>query len=103
MGIAPQQLLAWFGPAISQRAFEVGAEVRAAFVAHNAQASEAFLPGADGKWMADIYLLARQRLHAMGVPRTYGGELCTYGDAERFFSYRRDGVTGRMGTFIWLE
>lgn len=103
MGIAPQQLLAWFGPAISQRAFEVGAEVRAAFVAHNAQASEAFLPGADGKWMADIYLLARQRLHAMGVPRTYGGELCTHGDAERFFSYRRDGVTGRMGTFIWLE
>jgi YfiH family protein len=103
MGVAPQNLLAWLGPAISQRAFEVGEEVRDLFVAQDAQASEAFLPGTKGKWMADIYLLAHQRLHALGVSRVYGGEHCTYSDSARFYSYRRDGVTGRMGTFIWLE
>jgi YfiH family protein len=103
MGIAPQKLLAWLGPAISQRAFEVGEEVRDLFVAQNAQASEAFLPGVNGKWMADINLLAHQRLHALGISRVYGGEHCTYSDSARFFSYRRNGVTGRMGTFIWLE
>ena len=103
MNIRPQKLLAWLGPAISQRAFEVGAEVREMFVSQHAQASEAFLPGANGKWMADIYLLAHQRLHALGVSRIYGGDYCTYSDSSRFFSYRRDGVTGRMGTFIWME
>jgi YfiH family protein len=103
MNIAPQKLLAWLGPAISQRAFEVGEEVRDFFVAQEAQASEAFLPGAEGKWMADIYLLAHQRLHALGVSRVYGGEYCTFSDPAQFFSYRRDNVTGRMGTFIWLE
>lgn len=103
MGVAPHKLMAWFGPAISQRAFEVGEEVRAVFVAQDAQAGEAFVPGADGKWMADIYLLAQQRLNALGVTRIYGGEHCTYNDPARFFSYRRDGVTGRMGAFIWLE
>lgn len=103
MGVEPHKLLVWFGPAISQRAFEIGEEVRATFIAHHAQAAEAFLPAADGKWLADIYLLARQRLHAMGVTRIYGGEHCSYNEPESFFSYRRDGVTGRMGTFIWLE
>jgi YfiH family protein len=103
MEIAPQKLMAWFGPAISQRAFEVGAEVRATFMAHDPQAEAAFLPGMQDKWMADIYLLARQRLHAVGVARVYGGEHCTYSDPAHFFSYRRDGVTGRMGSFIWLE
>ena len=103
MDIAPQKLLAWLGPAISQRAFEVGEEVRKVFVAQHAQAIEAFLPGENGKGMADIYLLAHQRLHALGVTRVYGGEHCTHGDSARFFSYRRDGATGRMGTFIWLE
>lgn len=103
MGVAPHMLMAWFGPAISQRAFEVGEEVRAEFIAHHAQAAEAFLPGVGGKWLADIYLLARQRLNALGVTRVYGGECCTYSDPARFYSYRRDGVTGRMGTFIWLE
>ncbi len=103
MGVAPHKLMAWFGPAISQRAFEVGEEVRAEFIAHHAQAAEAFLHGTEGKWLADIYLLARQRLHALGVSRVYGGEHCTYNDPARFFSYRRDGMTGRMGTFIWLE
>lgn len=103
MGVAPQQLIAWFGPAISQRAFEVGSEVRDTFVAQNVHAAEAFQQGNDGKWMADIYLLARLRLQTLGVSKIYGGELCTYSDAARFYSYRRDGVTGRMGTFIWLE
>lgn len=103
MNIAPHKLLAWLGPAISQRAFEVGEDVREAFVAQHAQACEAFIPGANGKWMADIYLLAQQRLHALGISRVYGGEHCTYSDPAHFFSYRRDGVTGRMGTFIWLE
>lgn len=103
MGVAPQKLMAWFGPAISQRAFEVGEEVRAEFIARDAQAAQAFLPGVGGKWLADIYLLARQRLHALGVSRIYGGEYCTYNDPARFFSYRRNGVTGRMGSFIWLE
>jgi len=106
MGVAPSRLLAWLGPAISQRAFEVGEEVRATFIAHDAQAVEAFVPAPHasetGKYHADIYLLARQRLHALGVQHVYGGEHCTYSDPERYFSYRRDGVTGRVGSFIWL-
>lgn len=114
MGVEPHKLMAWLGPAIGQRAFEVGAEVRAAFTAQDAQAADAFTHcpspaggrggGGEGeKYHADIYLLARQRLHALGVGRVHGGEHCTYSDPSRFFSYRRDGVTGRMGTFIWLQ
>jgi copper oxidase (laccase) domain-containing protein len=61
------------------------------------------VPHAEGKWLADIYLLARQRLERMGVGQIYGGNFCTYTDAERFYSYRRDGVTGRMASLIWLE
>ncbi|BCK87272.1 polyphenol oxidase [Sideroxyarcus emersonii] len=103
MEVAPQKLLAWFGPAIGQEAFEVGAEVRAAFVGHQAQAAEAFIAhGNDGKYHADIYLLARQRLHMLGIERIHGGNYCTFHQRDKFFSYRRDGVTGRMGTFIWL-
>jgi len=107
MAVPPTTLMAWLGPAISVQAFEVGEEVRAAFVNPNVigsmQAEAAFVPGAAGKWQADIYQLARLRLHALGIPQIYGGNFCTYTDAARFFSYRRDGVTGRMGTFIWLE
>jgi len=103
MDVTPHKLMAWLGPAISQCAFEVGEEVREIFVAQNAQASEAFIQGANGKWMADIYHLARLRLQALGVKHVYGGEHCTHSDSARFFSYRRDGVTGRMGSFIWLE
>lgn len=103
MKTAPDTLMAWLGPAISQAAFEVGDEVRTAFVARQAQAAAAFSPGASGKWYADIYQLARLRLEALGITRIYGGGLCTYTDSTRFFSYRRDGVTGRMGTFIWME
>ncbi len=102
MGAAPDRLMAWFGPAIGPEAFEVGAEVREAFMAHDARAAEAFRPHGEGKYLADIYALARQRLEALGVSRISGGTLCTYHQKDKFFSYRRDGVTGRMGTFIWL-
>ncbi|MBU0689672.1 MAG: peptidoglycan editing factor PgeF [Gammaproteobacteria bacterium] len=103
MGVAPHKLMAWLGPAIGQAAFEVGEEVREAFISQHAQAKEAFIArGQQGKYHADIYLLARQRLHALGVDRVYGGDYCTYHQEVAFFSYRRDGVTGRMGTFIWL-
>jgi purine-nucleoside/S-methyl-5'-thioadenosine phosphorylase / adenosine deaminase len=103
MGVAPQRLLAWLGPTIGREAFEVGGEVRTAFMAQDAKAAEAFTPHGDqGKYHADIYLLARQRLSALGVDRIYGENFCTYHQQDKFFSYRRDGVTGRMGTFIWL-
>lgn len=102
MNVPPQSLMAWLGPAIGPQAFEVGEEVRAAFVGLQPEATAAFTPGVSEKWLADIYQLARLRLHAQGVTRIYGGGLCTYTDQQRFFSYRRDGATGRMGTFIWM-
>lgn len=105
MGVAPHSLMAWLGPAISQQAFEVGDEVRAAFIAAQPQAASAFTPSpllGKGEWLADIYALARLRLDALGTTQIYGGGCCTYRERERFFSYRRDGATGRMGAFIWL-
>jgi len=104
MKAPPAAMMAWLGPAIGPQAFEVGEEVRAAFIAKQPEAVAAFIssPAGNGKWLADIYALARLRLNALGIERTFGGGLCTYTDRERFFSYRRDGVTGRMGTFIWL-
>ena len=103
MEVAPQNLMAWLGPAISQEFFEVGDEVRAAFVAVQPQAASAFVCGKPGKWFADIYALARLRLHRLGVTQIYGGGCCTYRERDKYFSYRREAVTGRMGTFIWLE
>jgi YfiH family protein len=98
------QLLAWLGPAIGPTAFEVGDEVRAAFMAHQAEAGNCFAPGlAPGKWWCDIYGLARQRLAAAGVTRVHGGDACTVSEPERFFSYRRDRQTGRMAALIWFE
>ena len=103
-GVPGEKLMAWLGPAIGPLAFEVGQEVRDAFVAASASADAAFRPAAGaGKYLADIYCLARQRLAGQGVSRVFGGSLCTVSDAERFFSYRRDGQTGRMATMIWLE
>jgi YfiH family protein len=99
---ATADLLVWLGPAISQQAFEVGAEVRTAFVSAHAAAAKAFLPNAAGRWQADLYLLARQALQRAGVHHIYGGEHCTFGETADFFSYRRDGVTGRMASLIWL-
>lgn len=96
-------LMVWLGPAIGPAAFEVGAEVRAAFLDHDAAAAPAFAPGRDGAhWFADLYTLARRRLVAAGVPAVYGGGWCTHTDGSRFYSYRRDGVTGRMATLAWL-
>ena len=100
----PANILAWLGPAIGPTAFEVGAEVREAFMQDHPTAEQAFKPSTyAGKWLADIYMLARQRLNLAGVSDIYGGDLCTYTDAKRFFSYRRDGQTGRMGSFIWMD
>lgn len=103
MGVPPESLLAYLGPAIGPQAFEVGDEVRVAFLSADAPAAEGFAPGAAGKWLADIYRLARMRLKKAGVRQIYGGGFCTFTEAGRFFSYRRDGVTGRMAALIWLS
>ncbi|MEZ5538076.1 MAG: peptidoglycan editing factor PgeF [Thiolinea sp.] len=101
---AAEDLLVWLGPAIGPQQFEVGDEVRAAFMAHDPRAEAAFQTGASsGKWLADIYRLARQRLNAQGVEQIFGDEFCTVSEPERFFSYRRDGQTGRMASLIWLS
>lgn len=96
-------LMAWLGPAIGPQAFEVGTEVRNAFVAKMPQTTIAFTPTTYDRWLADIYTLARQTLSQLGVQSISGGGLCTFTDSARFFSYRRDGVTGRMATLIWIE
>ncbi|MXR36968.1 peptidoglycan editing factor PgeF [Craterilacuibacter sinensis] len=103
MKVAPDEILAWMGPAIGPDAFEVGAEVRSVFLAHAGEADAAFKDIGDGKFLADIYLLARQRLAECGVTAVYGGDFCTVIDRDRFYSYRRDGVSGRMASLIWLE
>lgn len=111
MGEPGESLMAWLGPAIGPRAFEVGGEVRELFLDGDADAADAFVATAGGKWLCDIYLLARRRLHALGIRRTAGADhgdtaahdFCTVNDAQRWFSYRRDGVTGRMASLIWLE
>jgi polyphenol oxidase len=95
---------AHLGPAIGPRAFEVGDEVRQAFCDLDAGAQEAFVPGlAHGKWVADLYALARRRLQALGVGPVTGGSACTFSDAQCFYSFRRDRTTGRMATLIWRE
>lgn len=104
MQVPGKEILAWLGPAIGPNAFEVGNEVRDAFLAHNPQATSAFLPGkSEGKWLADLYQLARQRLASCGITQIYGGDRCTFTEQDTFFSYRRDGKTGRMASLIWLE
>ena len=99
----PDTLLAWLGPAIGPTAFEVGTDVLEAFTATDPQAADAFRPLRAGKWLADLYALARRRLARVGVHAVYGGGLCTLSDPARFFSYRRDRVTGRQAAFIWLR
>jgi purine-nucleoside/S-methyl-5'-thioadenosine phosphorylase / adenosine deaminase len=102
MGVAGGRLLAWLGPAIGPKVYEVGEEVRAAFLARDAAAQAAFTPARPGHWLLDLYAVARQRLHSRGVERTFGGGYCTYSDPQRFYSYRRDGTQGRMAALIWL-
>jgi YfiH family protein len=103
MLVPPAEILAWLGPAIGPASFEVGGEVRDTFVRHDPEAANAFRPAREGKWLADIFLLARQRLNVVGVNAIYGGGMCTVQGQDRFFSYRRDGVTGRMASLIWRD
>lgn len=103
MGGDPTQLLCWLGPAIGPDAFEVGPEVRDAFLATDPGDATAFRPSPAGRWLADIYTLARRRLARRGVGYVGGGEYCTVSDPVRFYSYRRDGVTGRMASLIYLD
>lgn len=97
MGVPGKRLVAWMGPAIGPAVYEVGDEVRAAF-----EEKEAFAPARPGHWLLDLYAVARRRLRGKGVERIFGGGYCTYSDAERFYSYRRDRVTGRMAAMVWL-
>lgn len=99
--VQPGSISAWLGPAIGPQQFEVGPEVRAAFIAADAVAAAAFTPQGD-KFLADIYLLARQRLQRAGIHTIYGGDRCTVSEISHFFSYRRDGITGRLASLIWL-
>jgi len=99
---APDRLMAWLGPSIGAHNFEVGEDVRAAFCDRNADDAGAFSArSAPGKYLADIYALARARLARAGVQAVYGGGLCTIDDAERFYSYRRAPKTGRMASLVW--
>ncbi len=98
----PASLVAWLGPAIGPTAFEVGAEVRAAFTENDPGAAAEFRAGRDGRFLADLPALARRRLAGCGVSSVHGGGLCTFSDPARFYSYRRDGVTGRMAALAWL-
>lgn len=100
----PADVLVWLGPAIGPQAFEVGAEVRAEFIARDPAAEQAFSPvqGKPGHWLGDLYLLARQRLARVGISAVSGGGRCTYSEREQFYSFRRDGRTGRMVSVIWI-
>ena len=97
------EIVAWMGPAIGPDAFEIGPEVRDAFLAADPEARAAFRAHTPGKFMADLYTLARRRLARIGVDEVHGGGFCTFHDAVRFFSYRRRKASGRMGAFIWME
>jgi polyphenol oxidase len=102
----PQDLLAWLGPAIGPESFEVGTDVYELFLKSGLHdVTQSFIPIGDspGKYLADLYQLARDRLLSVGVKGIYGGDLCTVKDAERFFSYRRDGITGRFASLIWIS
>lgn len=103
MACPATQLLAWLGPAAGPQAYEVGEEVRAAFVDANPAAADAFVPTRPGHWHMDLYALARQRLAALGVSRISGGDHCTISEPKYFYSHRRDVRTGRMASLIWRQ
>jgi len=103
LGVPATELLVWMGPAIGAEVFEVGAEVRERFIRHDPASRQAFVPADQGRYLADITLLARQRLQGLGVDAIYGGQWCTYTQPQAFYSYRRDGVTGRMASLIWMS
>ena len=103
MRVTPRRVIAWLGPAIGPNAYEVGKEVRDAFLASAAEAESAFVAARPHHWLLDLYAIARQRLARAGVERIFGGTLCTYSDRERFFSFRRDRTAERMAAIAWLE
>jgi polyphenol oxidase len=103
LGAHPKHTLAWLGPAIGPSQFEVGGEVRAQFIEDDASAITAFTPGHSDRFYADIYQLAWLRLQRVGVRQISGGQFCTVSQADKFYSYRRDGVTGRMASVIWMK
>jgi hypothetical protein len=111
MQVSPSDVLVWLGPAIGPDAFEVGSDVREQFIEKDSQAALAFKPinnqDSKGKWLCNLYLIAQQRLNNIGVTQVYGAsvneDFCTYTDEARFFSFRRDNVTGRMASMIWFE
>ncbi|MEO8401268.1 MAG: peptidoglycan editing factor PgeF [Gammaproteobacteria bacterium] len=103
MGIPADDTLVWLGPAIGPKVFEVGDEVREIFLKSHPEAEQMFLPSPNGRWLGNLYALARLRLNSQGITHIYGGDYCTYSDSELFFSYRRDGnKTGRMASLIWM-
>jgi YfiH family protein len=101
LGAPGEELLVWLGPAIGPEHFEVGEEVREAFCRHDQRAAAAFVRNTRGRWQCDLPLLARQRLAALGVSGVHGERRCTYRESDAFYSYRRDGATGRMAALIW--
>lgn len=103
MEVDPARVIAYLGPAIGPGAYEVGVDVRDAYCARDGESQLAFRPKSEGKFWCDLYLLARQRLAHAGVTRVYGGTACTFTDSDRYFSFRRDGRTGRMASFIWIS
>ena len=103
MGTPPGEIVAWLGPAIGPGSYEVGREVYDAFIAQDAGAAAAFVPRGEGKFLADLYALARRALTASGVTSVHGGGYCTLTDRDRFFSYRREKSTGRMASLVWMD
>ena len=107
MNMSPNELLVWLGPAISQKHFEVGFDVKNSFCEKHSEAEKAFHLISDKKWLADIYVLAKIRLNLCGISQIYGGSVsndyCTFANELEYFSYRRDGVTGRMASLIWID
>lgn len=102
MDCAPDELMAWLGPAIGPRAYEIGEDVYESFMTLDSENASAFKPSGD-RWLADLYGLARLTLARVGVSQVTGGQYCTYSEPDKFFSYRRDGITGRMASIIWLD
>jgi hypothetical protein len=103
MRVPGERLIAWLGPAIGPKAYEVGDEVRTAFLRRDAAAETAFAASRPGHWRLDLYAVARQRLLLHGVERVFGGGYCTYSDSQRFHSYRRERSQARMAAFLWIS
>ncbi len=103
MSVPASKILVWMGPAIGPKNFAVGKDVYQVFTDFSGEADKAFTAVDDGRWLCDIYLLARQRLNAIGVTGIYGGGHCTYEEEDNFYSFRRDGITGRMASLIWIN